>query len=151
MLPDKCIQAVDKAKTAIRCWLPDGAAPLYLHFTVTTYRKKPVQTDGLFYQIDARCSLWRKYPARQFLRAKLLRNESAHRQTTDKTKSPVSTGPLSFYFDARSSPLPSSHGEHPHTTTGATAFHFLSSAWGQVGTTALVPPRFVAGNESFLH
>jgi hypothetical protein len=29
-----------------------------------------------------------------------------------------------------------SHGE-THTTIGATAFHFLSSAWGQVG-----PPRY---------
>ncbi len=28
----------------------------------------------------------------------------------------------------------------PHTTIGATAFHFWGSAWGRVGLTALRPP-----------
>ncbi len=47
--------------------------------------------------------------------------ESAHRQTTDKTKGPVFRLSLSFYLMLA---VPYSHMGRPHTTIGATAFHF---------------------------
>ncbi len=60
--------------------------------------------------------------------------ESAHRQTTDKTKGPVFRPGLSLLFDAGSSLL--SHGETPHYHRRY-GVSLLSSAWGQVG-----PPRY---------
>ncbi len=60
--------------------------------------------------------------------------ESAHRQTTDKTKGPVFRLSLSFYLMPGSSLL--SHGETPHYHRRY-GVSLLSSAWGQVG-----PPRY---------
>lgn len=59
--------------------------------------------------------------------------ESAHRQTTDKTKGPVFRQGPSFYLMPGSSLL--SHGETPHYHRRY-GVSLLSSAWGQVG-----PPR----------
>ena len=59
--------------------------------------------------------------------------ESAHRQTTDKTKGPVFRLGLSLYLMPGSSLL--SHGETPHYHRRY-GVSLLSSAWGQVG-----PPR----------
>jgi hypothetical protein len=59
--------------------------------------------------------------------------ESAHRQTTDKTKGPVFRLSLSFYLMPGNSLL--SHGETPHYHRRY-GVSLLSSAWGQVG-----PPR----------
>ncbi len=60
--------------------------------------------------------------------------ESAHRQTTDKTKGPVFRQGLLFYLMPGSSLL--SHGETPHYHRRY-GVSLLSSAWGQVG-----PPRY---------
>ncbi len=60
--------------------------------------------------------------------------ESAHRQTTNKTKGPVLRLSLSFYLMPGSSLL--SHGETPHYHRRY-GVSLLSSAWGQVG-----PPRY---------
>ncbi len=105
-------------------------------------RKKPIRKDGLFTCLMPG-SLWRAScppPSGPLLRNVQIRSrricppqESAHRQTTDKTKGPVFRLSLSFYLMPGSSLL--SHGETPH-------YHWrygvslLSSAWGQVG-----PPR----------
>ncbi len=59
--------------------------------------------------------------------------ESAHRQTTDKTKGPVFRLSLFFYLMPGNSLL--SHGETPHYHRRY-GVSLLSSAWGQVG-----PPR----------
>ena len=59
--------------------------------------------------------------------------ESAHRQTTDKTKSPVFLPGFLLYLMPGSSLL--SHGETPHYHRRY-GVSLLSSAWGQVG-----PPR----------
>ncbi len=73
--------------------------------------------------------------------------ESAHRQTTDKTKGPVFRLSLLLNLMPGSSLL--SHGETPHYHRRY-GVSLLSSAWGQVG-----PPRYgrqansVARNESF--
>ncbi len=60
--------------------------------------------------------------------------ESAHRQTTHKTKGPVFRPGLLFYLMPGSSLL--SHGETPHYHRRY-GVSLLSSAWGQVG-----PPRY---------
>ncbi len=60
--------------------------------------------------------------------------ESAHRQTTDKTKGPVFRPGLSLFLMPGSSLL--SHGETPHYHRRY-GVSLLSSAWGQVG-----PPRY---------
>ncbi len=105
-------------------------------------RKKPIRQDGLFTCLMPG-SLWRAScppPSGPLLRNVQIRSrricppqESAHRQTTDKTKSPVFRPGFLLYLMPGSSLL--SHGETPH-------YHrrydvsLLSSAWGQVG-----PPR----------
>ena len=60
--------------------------------------------------------------------------ESAHRQTTNKTKGPVFRLSLLFYLMPGNSLL--SHGETPHYHRRY-GVSLLSSAWGQVG-----PPRY---------
>ena len=60
--------------------------------------------------------------------------ESAHRQTTDKTKGPVFRLGLLLYLMPGDSLL--SHGETPHYHRRY-GVSLLSSAWGQVG-----PPRY---------
>ncbi len=89
-------------------------------------------------------SLWRAYcppPSGPLLRNVQIRSrricpapESAHRQTTDKTKGPVFRLGLSLYLMPGSSLL--SHGETPHYHRRY-GVSLLSSAWGQVG-----PPRY---------
>ncbi len=68
--------------------------------------------------------------------------ESAHRQTTDKTKGPVFRQGPSFYLMPGSSLL--SHGETPHYHRRY-GVSLLSSAWGQVG-----PPRYCRQANSFM-
>ena len=106
-------------------------------------RKKPIRKDGLFTCLMPG-SLWRAScppPSGPLLRNVQIRSrricpapESAHRQTTDKTKGPVFRLSLSFYLMPGSSLL--SHGETPHYHRRY-GVSLLSSAWGQVG-----PPRY---------
>ncbi len=121
-----------------------------------TDAKKPIRQDGLLHCLMPG-SLWRAScppPSGPLLRNVQIRSrricptpESAHRQTTDKTKGPVFRQGPSFYLMPGSSLL--SHGETPHYHRRY-GVSLLSSAWGQVG-----PPRYgrqansVAGNESF--
>ena len=105
-------------------------------------RKKPIRQDGLFTCLMPG-SLWRAScppPSGPLLRNVQIRSrricptlESAHRQTTDKTKSPVFRPGFLFYLMPGSSLL--SHGETPHYHRRY-GVSLLSSAWGQVG-----PPR----------
>ena len=106
-------------------------------------RKKPIRQDGLFTCLMPG-SLWRAScppPSGPLLRNVQIRSrricptlESAHRQTTDKTKSPVERPGFLFYLMPGSSLL--SHGETPHYHRRY-GVSLLSSAWGQVG-----PPRY---------
>ncbi len=68
--------------------------------------------------------------------------ESAHRQTTDKTKGPVFRLSLLLNLMPGSSLL--SHGETPHYHRRY-GVSLLSSAWGQVG-----PPRYGRQANSFV-
>ncbi len=112
-------------------------------FTPHTRKKSPSVRMGFFTLFDAG-SLWRAScppPSGPLLRNVQIRSrricppqESAHRQTTDKTKGPVFRPGLSLLFDAGSSLL--SHGETPHYHRRY-GVSLLSSAWGQVG-----PPRY---------
>lgn len=68
--------------------------------------------------------------------------ESAHRQTTDKTKGPVFRLSLLLNLMPGSSLL--SHGETPHYHRRY-GVSLLSSAWGQVG-----PPRYCRQANSFM-
>ncbi len=105
-------------------------------------RKKPIRQDGLFTCLMPG-SLWRAScppPSGPLLRNVQIRSrricptlESAHRQTTDKTKSPVFRPGFLLYLMPGSSLL--SHGETPHYHRRY-GVSLLSSAWGQVG-----PPR----------
>ena len=109
----------------------------------TSKRKKPIRQDGLFTCLMPG-SLWRASctpPSGPLLRNVQIRSrricpapESAHRQTTDKTKSPVFRLSFLFYLMPGSSLL--SHGETPHYHRRY-GVSLLSSAWGQVG-----PPRY---------
>ncbi len=109
-------------------------------------RKKPIRQDGLFTCLMPG-SLWRAScppPSGPLLRNVQIRSrricppqESAHRQTTDKTKKPgLSTG-LSALFDA---------WQFPTLTWGdptlPSALRRFTSEFGMGsgGTTALVPP-----------
>ena len=106
-------------------------------------RKKPIRQDGLFTCLMPG-SLWRAScppPSGPLLRNVQIRSrricptlESAHRQTTDKTKSPVFRPGFLLYLMPGSSLL--SHGETPHYHRRY-GVSLLSSAWGQVG-----PPRY---------
>ncbi len=105
--------------------------------------KNPAPSGTGFFLFDAG-SLWRAScppPSGPLLRNVQIRSrricpapESAHRQTTDKTKGPVFRLSLSFYLMPGSSLL--SHGETPHYHRRY-GVSLLSSAWGQVG-----PPRY---------
>ena len=106
-------------------------------------RKKPIRQDGLFTCLMPG-SLWRAScppPSGPLLRNVQIRSrricpgwESVHRQTTDKTKSPVFRPGFLLYLMPGSSLL--SHGETPHYHRRY-GVSLLSSAWGQVG-----PPRY---------
>ncbi len=106
-------------------------------------RKKPIRQDGLFTCLMPG-SLWRAScppPSGPLLRNVQIRSrricppqESAHRQTTDKTKSSVFRLSFPLYLMPGSSLL--SHGETPHYHRRY-GVSLLSSAWGQVG-----PPRY---------
>ena len=106
-------------------------------------RKKPIRQDGLFTCLMPG-NLWRAScppPSGPLLRNVQIRSrricptlESAHRQTTDKTKSPVFRPGFLLYLMPGSSLL--SHGETPHYHRRY-GVSLLSSAWGQVG-----PPRY---------
>ena len=106
-------------------------------------RKKPIRQDGLFTCLMPG-SLWRAScppPSGPLLRNVQIRSrricpapESAHRQTTDKTKSSVFRLSFLLYLMPGSSLL--SHGETPHYHRRY-GVSLLSSAWGQVG-----PPRY---------
>ena len=112
-------------------------------YRFSTYkRKKAILPDGLFTCLMPG-SLWRAScppPSGPLLRNVQIRSrricptlESAHRQTTDKTKSPVFRPGFLLYLMPGSSLL--SHGETPHYHRRY-GVSLLSSAWGQVG-----PPR----------
>ncbi len=105
-------------------------------------RKKPIRQDGLF-----TCLMLAVYggrparhpPGRCCCNNVQIRSrricptlESAHRQTTDKTKSPVFRPGFLLYLMLA---VPYSHGETPHYHRRY-GVSLLSSAWGQVG-----PPR----------
>ena len=124
---------------------PVGAAPPGRHTGTLAgrqKRKKPIRQDGLFTCLMPG-SLWRAScppPSGPLLRNVQIRSrricptlESAHRQTTDKTKSPVFRPGFLLYLMPGSSLL--SHGETPHYHRRY-GVSLLSSAWGQVG-----PPR----------
>ncbi len=106
-------------------------------------RKKPIRQDGLFTCLMPG-SLWRAFcppPSGPLLRNVQIRSrricppqESAHRQTTDKTKSSVFR--LSFLLCLMPGSSLLSHGETPHYHRRY-GVSLLSSAWGQVG-----PPRY---------
>ncbi len=114
----------------------------YRHAGRTTETQKPIRQDGLFTCLMPG-SLWRAScppPSGPLLRNVQIRSrricptlESAHRQTTDKTKSPVFRPGFLLYLMPGSSLL--SHGETPHYHRRY-GVSLLSSAWGQVG-----PPR----------
>ena len=134
---------------------PDKGRPMSGSFR-RQKRKKPIRQDGLFTCLMPG-SLWRAScppPSGPLLRNVQIRSrricpapESTHRQTTDKTKSPVFRLSFLFYLMPGSSLL--SHGETPHYHRRY-GVSLLSSAWGQVG-----PPRYcrqansVVRNESF--
>ena len=113
--------------------------------------KKAILTDGLSLNLMPG-SLWRAScppPSGPLLRNVQIRSrricptlESAHRQTTDKTKSPVFRPGFLLYLMPGSSLL--SHGETPHYHRRY-GVSLLSSAWGQVG-----PPRYCRQTNSFL-
>ena len=113
-----------------------------VHRQTTDKTKGPVFRLSLsFYLMPG--SLWRAScppPSGPLLRNVQIRSrricptlESAHRQTTDKTKSPVFRPGFLLYLMPGSSLL--SHGETPHYHRRY-GVSLLSSAWGQVG-----PPR----------
>ncbi len=111
-------------------------------FFLNAKTKSPVFRPGfLLYLMPG--SLWRAScppPSGPLLRNVQIRSrricpapESAHRQTTDKTKGPVFRLSFLLYLMPGSSLL--SHGETPHYHRRY-GVSLLSSAWGQVG-----PPR----------
>ncbi len=114
----------------------------YRHAGRTTETQKAHPAGWALHLFDAG-SLWRAScppPSGPLLRNVQIRSrricptlESAHRQTTDKTKSPVFRPGFLFYLMPGSSLL--SHGETPHYHRRY-GVSLLSSAWGQVG-----PPR----------
>ncbi len=135
-----------RATSQPRFVAPVSAAPPGRHAGTVAgplKRKKPIRKDGLFSCLMPG-SLWRAScppPSGPLLRNVQIRSrricpapESAHRQTTDKTKGPVFRLSLSFYLMPGSSLL--SHGETPHYHRRY-GVSLLSSAWGQVG-----PPRY---------
>ena len=108
---------------------------------VKTQKSSAFRLSFLLYLMPG--SLWRAScppPSGPLLRNVQIRSrricptlESAHRQTTDKTKSPVFRPGFLLYLMPGSSLL--SHGETPHYHRRY-GVSLLSSAWGQVG-----PPR----------
>ena len=109
-------------------------------------RKKPIRQDGLFTCLMPG-SLWRAScppPSGPLLRNVQIRSrricppqESAHRQTTDKTKGPVFRPGLSLLFDAWQFPT-LAWGD---PTLPSALRRFTSEfGMGSGGTTALQPP-----------
>ena len=134
-----------RATSQPRFVAPVSAAPPGRHAGTVAgplKRKKPIRQDGLFTCLMPG-SLWRAScppPSGPLLRNVQIRSrricppqESAHRQTTDKTKSSVFR--LSFLLCLMPGSSLLSHGETPHYHRRY-GVSLLSSAWGQVG-----PPR----------
>ncbi len=148
------MQALDIAlHPMVRCRdLPDALRLSGLHNTFSpavlprTHAKSPSVRMGFFTLFDAR-SLWRAScppPSGPLLRNVQIRSrricppqESAHRQTTDKTKGPVFRPGLSLLFDARQFPT-LAWGD---PTLPSALRRFTSEfGMGSGGTTALQPP-----------
>ena len=138
-----------RATSQPRFVAPVSAAPPGRHAGTVAgplKRKKPIRQDGLFTCLMPG-SLWRAScppPSGPLLRNVQIRSrricpgqESAHRQTTDKTKGPVFRLSLSLLFDAWQFPT-LAWGD---PTLPSALRRFTSEfGMGSGGTTALQPP-----------